>query len=76
MARTRPRSRSLPDILAGLDSKGKEVADCYCPVQAGGVKEESPACTWTSTRVYLLDFAWAPPDTITDSAALALPEAV
>jgi hypothetical protein len=47
-----------------------------CPVQASGVKEESLACTWTSARVYLLDFARAPPDTITDSAALLLPEAV
>ena len=47
-----------------------------CPVQASGVKEESLACTWTSARVYLLDFARAPPDTITDSADLSLPEAV
>jgi len=47
-----------------------------CPVQASGVKEESLACTWTSARVYLLDFARAPPDTITDSADLLLPEAV
>jgi hypothetical protein len=56
---------------AGRSPPGKN-----CPVQASGVKEESLACTWTSARVYLLDFARAPPDTITDSAALLLPEAV
>ncbi len=57
-------------------SEGGSPPGKNCPVQASGVKEESLACTWTSARVYLLDFARAPPDTITDSAALLLPEAV
>jgi len=47
-----------------------------CPVQTGGGEGGVARLHVDVSAVYLLDFARAPPDTITDSADRSLPDAV